>query len=504
MKAYLVGLLIIVLWSSGIYASAFDNMVNILKISESRKTIVINRGYLDKLSEGEHGVMLREFTKDGIKKLRPVARIKAIKTFPESSVWIVFKVYETGDFYKKAKLILFSENELLAGKTKLVIRRKNLVSQREDIEQSVEDSLTDDGSELVEKDYTDGKELHDLAKHYSDVDVDLIDLGEFESGPKKDANHDEALYPSSIYKSQHGRDFAKYKHIQAFDKMVAAQVLKYNDPNFTLREMYFDIIRKHDGETQDKKLNQNVMDKMRHDLNRKRSREEKFYRDLLTSGESWSDDYSDEELSELITNMGIVHEIERRKTMTAIDKTYQLYFSMNSNFVDNENSADTENTMKSKTDSLLAFEYYLFKRIPKFDKFAFEGEIRYANDGLSVGDVNATLSDLSAAFIFNWYPFYKAHALERNIFYFGTSMRTGTSNLAIGTLGETGTYTSTSFPGFRAGLKYNFSGGFGLRMMASYETIDLDRRNTSDDGGTLPNRTSYNEGKLGIGLSYFF
>ena len=82
-------------------------------------------------------------------------------------------------------------------------------------------------------------------------------------------------------------------------------------------------------------------------------------------------------------------------------------------------------------------------------------------------------------------------------------MRYGFSTLENITNAEEGSYQLTSLPGMRAGLKYNFSSSWGMRLTLGVEQLSVSRIETSDSDGSLPDQADYLEGKVGIGISRF-
>lgn len=261
---------------------------------------------------------------------------------------------------------------------------------------------------------------------------------------------------------------------------------------------------RHNSEFQDRSLRGSAFKRYEKAMALESSREEKMYEDLLSKGESWSDEYSDEELGELLYNVGAVKEKERRQTFAAQHFNYQLYGSFGLNLVNNENLGDRENTQQSKYDVEGAFEWYLFKKIEELNQFSLEFSARRSTDAFTTGEYNATSVEYSGAFHLNWHPFYSPNVLERNIVYLGILFRYGLARHEIGSLGETGNYQVFTFPGFRGGVKYNFSNGFGVRAGAALENIVSDRLVRTSDEGELPDRIDHLEGKLSIGLSRFF
>ena len=86
----------------------------------------------------------------------------------------------------------------------------------------------------------------------------------------------------------------------------------------------------------------------------------------------------------------------------------------------------------------------------------------------------------------------------------GASLRYGLMRARIPSLNEEANYQVSTFPGIRGGLKYNFNNSFGGRLAFGLEQINLEREVRSFDGGELPDRVSFLEGKMSFALSKFF
>lgn len=456
---------------------------------------MINKGSTNTINSDDFGILLAKTRVPGAEKgssrlvYKPVAKLKAVKVSPNSSVWMAFKTFIPERMRKGEKLLFLSESALLAGRRELDIDRMVIVDEKAHVAQSLKNELVEDGSYLVEKgdSYTEGKVLHDKEEHF-DNDITLVDLEVWKDTGLPGERHSEGFY-----KSPHAREFSKRIRVHRFEKMVAMFMKKFNDPKFTLEEL-----RGGSGSTSNyyaQSVTEGVSE---------RKRKEKLYADLRSEGANWSDDYSDEELSELLYNVGAVRERERIKVIGAQVFDYQVSASYALNLLNNENLEDEENTEANKQHMEGSFEWYLFKNIEDLKAFSLEASIRRSQDAFTTGDYNATGVEYSAAFGLNWHPFAPPNALETNIFYVGALFRYGSARYEISSLGEEGNYQVVSFPGLRAGIKYNFQNRYGIRLGGGFENIIGDRTIRSEDEGELPDRVSHLEGKLSIGLSRFF
>ncbi len=492
--------LFLIFYTSAVFAVISpDNIVSIEQTSTTGKTIILNMGSSANLVEDELGVLLTSVKKQDRIQFKPVAKIKSVKVFKESSIWIAFDVFIPSLMEKGTKLVLLNENRLLSGREKLTFKRSKIISEQKDLNLDLKENLIEGTQNLSvkEKDYGVLRELHGKEKHF-DKDIELVDLDIWND--KKIGNKKTA---TSFYKSKYAKDFQREHRIQTFEKMVIAFVRKYNDPRFTIARRYFEDVDANSitSEASSREVYENYLEREDDRL----GKEEKIYDDLASKGEVWSDGYSDEELSELVYNVGIIKERERRIVVSAYQFSHQAYTHFGINLVNNENLKDRVNTAQSKYDIELGYEYFAFKNIESLQRITFEFSGRRAIDAYSIGSgFNATSTEYSLAAGVNYYPFRPANTLEANIIYLGAYIRTGLSILEVSESAETGSYSVLSFPGLRAGLKYNFSNSYGIRVFGSFENIETSRIQRNDDEGVLPDVASLTEGKISIGLSKFF
>jgi len=473
-----------------------------MQTSKSGKTIVVNQGSSSNIGKDDYGILLNkhiEATNYGPKTTyRPVAKLKAVKVYLNTSVWIIYRSFNSSAIYKDAKLLLFSETALLEGRNNLKIKKSRIVGHKGKITSQLKNSLKEDELELSKKshEYVEIQEVHGKEKHY-DSDIELVDLDLWED--KTASNEYEA---KGFYKSPHAAEFSDRKRVQTFEKMVAAFVKKHIDPKFTLERIAY--LNENTLEASGRVLTPSYYKNLQKDRADQRKREELIVKEVLKKGESWSDGYSDEELSEILYNIGAVKERKRRATIVAHRYDGQIYGSFGLNLLNNENLEDTDNTEQSKYDLEFSYESYFMKDLDGLNHISVEASLRRANDAFSTGTYNATSTETSLAIHVNWYPYSVPNIFNSNIFYVGMTLRYGVSRLAIDSLGEEGDYQVTTMPGLRTGLKYNFPNGYGARFTVGVENIQFSRTIKTDDVGELPDEDSLLEAKLGFGISKFF
>lgn len=488
-------------------AISADKIVTINQISTSGKTLIVNKGSSDELQENRYGVLLEavdkavgpESRKVTKKVFKPVAKVKSVKVFNESSIWIAYDIYRANSLNKGRKFILLEEVGLLKGRTDLNIQRSKIISSKKNLLKDVKKSFKESSDDLSVKkeNYKVLRSLHDKESH-DIADVSLVDLDIWE-----DEKTNGTKLPQNIYKSKHAKDFRREHQIQTFEKMVVAFIKKYNDPSFTIARRYY---KEKDPNSliEDNSSNSSYNSYLRQ-TQRTKVKEEKIYNDLKNLGEGWSDGYSDEELSELVYNVGVIKERQRRYIISSYQFDHQIYGHFGLNLVNNENLDDRVNTAQSKYDLEFGWEYYAFKNLENLQRFSFEFSLRRAIDAYAIGDGrNAKSAELSFAGGVNYHPFKTPNTLEENIVFVGLYVRSGVSALSVSDVDETGTYSILTLPGVRMGVKYNFSNAYGIRLFGSLENISASRIQKSEPDGVLPEVVSYTDGKLSIGFSRLF
>ncbi len=476
-----------------------DSMVELTSVSTSGRTLTLNRGQVENIGKDDFGFLIEKKQVGDDKFIyRPVAKLKVIKLMDRESIWIAYKVFYPSAITRRKSFLLLSETALLQGRQKLELSRMDLVTNK-DPEQEVEDFMLE-GDDLARKDqdYIVVGAGHKKEKHF-DNDGKLIDVSKWQ-----EKMGDDKLYIQGVYQGPHAEQFADRRRYRTFEKMVMAFLEKYNDPNYEPEQFYG---RAAYTKIEDIGLRDSTYG-LREIKNQQRAKEdlkkEEFYRKLKQKGGRWSEDYSDEEVSDILNQMTIVYEKDRRRALTNFPFKFQLFFSTGLNVLNNENAKDSVTNQSIRNDYEASVEGYPHQEFKRLEVITAELSLRRANDGFFTGKLNAIIEETSIGLHLNYYPFKRMNTIEDTILYFGTHVRLGYARLLNNTYSEQGTYQVSSFPGLRVGLKYNFNNGFGVRLIGNYETIHVDRIYKAFKNGILPDRSSYQEAKVSIGLSKFF
>lgn len=478
------------------YAITSD-LVTIEQTSSSKRTIQINRGLLDKIRDQDLAFLIKsERLPAGKLVLRPIAKLKAIKLYPRSSLWVAVNIFEGQELNVGSRLIFVTQSKLLTGRRDLNITRKNVILTEEQDEESVLAGT----EQLAKKEdqFTVLNNNHEVEKHYDpQVDVKVIDIEKWD-----EILGDYKKYRKGYYKSPYSKEFSSHFEVKKFEKMVVAYLNKYNDVNFS----YEDYIAQIEGK---KPLDISgslgtFSDKQKAAKLRQIRDDEKFYKKMSTQGDAWSQDYSDEELSEYLSRMSQSRERIRRDYLRASHYNYQTSLSLGLNLVNNENLSDSENSEQSKYSAEIGFEGYFFKKYEAVKYVTLEMSARTARDAYFAGDLNVLSKEYSIAFQINYYAFNEPDSVNIPIVYIGMLYRYGLARLTNNTTDEEGNYILQSLPGLRVGTKWNMENGYGFRMQGELENIIVNKIEKSDSEGVLPDKSNYINGRLSLGLTRFF
>jgi len=481
-------------------ASALSG-ARLLGVSKSGQTVLFNLGIHDGVKEGDYAVVIKQIQSLETNGLRlvPVARGRNIKINATNSVWILFKILDQNLLVPGDKYLVLSESQMLQGRRDPRFGRITVVTNEKDMTQEVHETLADDEDQLskLKQLYPETVPLHEK-EYRSDKDVELVDVEKWEKNKKE-------RYRSAFYKSPHQDEFRRQLRLSSFEKIVAAYLKKVNDPNFNYQQFYEEQMKSQSGDgIRVRSSFETEYEKFLTFKTQKKVEDAKLYRSLLEKGESWSEDFSDEELKIVLNQVSVLQEKDRRNYLVQDQKRFSAYLSYGMNINDAQTSDDTSYRRSGLYSLDFDFEGIPIFGHPTLERFTLNGSVRVNKTAMEAGGYNSDVDELSGALGLNWYPVYSPSAIEAPSVFIGTYLRSGTATIVAPSADEKANYTLISFPGFRAGMKYNFKNKVGLRIALSMETLNLDRYEQSSFSPVLPEEATLFEAKMNFGLAYSF
>lgn len=474
----------------------------LLNQSSSGQTAVFNLGLYDGVKEGDFAVIVKEIRDLKTRDLRllPVAKAKNIKLNTNNSIWILYKFYDAELMVKGQSYLILSESMMMKGRRDPRFARISVVTEKDKTAFQVQQNLKNDKDRIAKlKDrYPELTTLHQPEAR-SDKDGEMLDV----EGWKK---FGQDRYRTALYKSPHQQDFQRELRLVSFEKLVTAYLKRVNDPKFNYDEFYDEQMKIAFANEFRKRSNfateyENFLSLQA----QKAISDAKLYRSILEKGESWSEDFSDEELRVVMNEVSVLQEKDRRRYVIAEPTRFSTYFAYGMNLTDAQTEKDTTYQRDNRYSGELELEGTPVLKHETLERFTLHAAIRTNYTAYDAGDnVNASVDELSVSGGFNWYPVYPPHAVEAPAIFLGTYVRSGTAGVKAEGRNEKANYTVLGLPAFRGGMKYNFRNKFGLRVFLSMETLTLDRYEQSRFGSILRNDVTFTEAKMNFALAYSF
>lgn len=475
----------------------------LLSKSSSGQSVLFNIGELDSVKVGDFGVIMRRISEQDKIAIRviPVASARVIRVSKNRSLWFLFDIKDTTQLILRDSYIVTTETMSLNGRRTLENTRLTVIDNKEDLPGNLANKKEGDKDllSLRKEDYELVKNTHKLGESW-EKDGQLFDANEWVAVDKAG----QQKYAKGLWRSPYEKDFAEQKRLETFHKIVVNYLTRVNDPTFNYGDFYFEQTKDYTGEFRQAGVAQTKYQEFLEEEKRKVSKETELYQELLDKGQAWSADYSDEELSDLLNRVGIVYERDRRRTATVRTYNWQSFGSVSFNLLDNENRADSENARKAKLGIEVGAEWFPAARHDDLQKFSLWSSVRYVEDGVSIGNLNARSQEYSLSLGVTWHPFETPFSIDRNVPFIGVGFRTGVTNLSTPSTRDEANYYLLSFPVIVGGLKYSFRSGLGLRVAMSVEKLTLEQTEANREVSSLPTRQDILDGRVNFGLTKFY
>lgn len=475
------------------------NEARLLTQSSSGQTAVFNLGIHDGIKEGDYAVIVKEIHDLDERELRlvPAAKARNIKINSDSSVWILYKIYDSEMMVKGDKFLILSESSMLNGRADPRLNRIKLVADSKKVNKTTKEALSNDRDRLskLKNKYATISEAHEA--EVRGADFDLIDVEKWE----KSGN---IRYRSALYKSPHAAEFRREVRLSTFEKLVTNYLRKVNDPDFNYDTFYAEQMRTEQNNEFRKKTNfATEYENFLHAQSQRATADAKIYRQILEKGEAWSGDYSDEDLGRILSEVSILQEKDRREVVMSKPNRYAVSLDYGTLLTDSQNKADSYRR-SSNYSVELGFEAIPFLKHKTLERFTLDGSVRTNKTATESSGYNTNVDEISVALGANWYPLYAPYMVQSPVLFFGMFIRSGYATLTAPSANEDGKYTVLSMPGFRVGMKYILRNNLALRVVGSLETLKLDQYNTKYLDTVLPDSTNLVDGKFSFGLGYSF
>ena len=428
-----------------------------------------------------------------------MARARNVKVTPGQSVWILYKFYDPELLVKGHQFLILTESAMLRGRRDPRFNRVSVITDKEKASLQVQNNLSEDKDRIakLKTRYPEIEALH-RPEARQDADGTLVDVEGW-------SKHKNDRYRTALYKSPYQEDFQRQMRLSTFEKLVTAYLKRVNDPNFNYDSFYDEQMKTDFANEFRRRSNFSTeYETFLSTQSQKAVADAKLYRSLLEKGESWSEDFSDEELRNVLTKVSVLQEKDRRKVVVANPNRYSAYLSYGVTLNDAQTQEDAGYRRDGRYSVELEFEAIPVIKHETLERFSVTASYRHNQSAFEASSFNSSLDENSFSLGLNWYPLYSSYAIEAPVIFLGAYMRSGWAHVEAPSANEKANYTLLTLPGVRVGMKYNFKNNFGLRLSASMETLQLDRYEQSKFGANLPDQASIAEGKMNFAMAYSF
>lgn len=496
------GMLINLVLLSVITAPAWGlSGARLLGQSSSGQTALFNLGIHDGVKEGDYAVIVKEIRSLDHRDLRlvPVAKARNVKINTGNSVWILYQTFDPELLVKGQEYLILSESTMLSGRRDPRFGRISVITQKDKVAFQVQKNLSDDKDRIakLKTQYPEIENLHQREIR-QDEDGVLVDV----EGWKK---FKDSRYRTALYKSPHQADFQRQLRLSTFEKMVTAYLQKVNEPGFNYDAFYDEQSKTAFAHEFRQRSNFSTeYESFLSTQSQKAVADAKLYRSLLEKGESWSEDFSDEQLRSVLSEVSVLQEKDRRKYVVANPNRYSTFLAYGMTFNDAQTEKDAGYRRDGRYSIELDFEVIPVIKHETLQRFTVNATYRNNKTAFEAENFNSSLDEHSFSLGINWYPLFASYAIESPVIFLGTYVRSGWASVKAPSAGEESNYTLLTLPGVRAGMRYNFKNNVGLRLSGSMETLQLDRYEQSKFGAILPDQASLVEGKMNFAIAYSF
>lgn len=504
------GLLGLFFWGIG-QGLAQEQTVRVLETTKTHKTLQINLGHLDGVAFDDLAVFLVRPDKNSSRTYY-VGKAESVKIFPNTSLWYMRELKDPLAVERGAELIIMRKADSTRGIVPNKYHRKKIVL-RERQKNKVRDALDSYQGKFPEKliqkknEYVAGNPLVPSEVSGDEDELDLLDLYSIKKEGDPITNDDlenlESLYIKELQEGPQEKVVEEKLSDEDFMKRTEQHLDRLsdekNDPSY--------LVEKTKRDPDYPKLsNQGIRSSLYESVMEGKvktyERQEQVKRWMKEMGPRWSEDLSDEELSNFIEEHGLRTEKARQEEASLHLTYHEFHAGLGFHIIDK--SSHTDDNIYQRTYTLQAgLEYHLSKRYPKLERFTVDATGRITYDNLDLTEKNGKYSDQSVRLSGFFYPWHLPSALNNNLIFAGSGIRLGRGQIEATKKNIVAPYLVRALPTAHVGWKYRLSSGLGYRVMMSWEWMQLTLQDSAANT-THPDEITFLDQKIELGLIYSF
>lgn len=496
--------------SISFFCSYAIDQIQIQDHTESKKSVILNKGSLDGLTDGDYGYFYFQEKKDAPKIVK-VAKAVLVQLNSTNSSWLIKEVYQPEYIKRKQSLILYSRSRHDLGKRDFSIRSNKVYLQSQT---SADEYLEDKeigapkSQRLIEDLYT--KEKGDITATVvdgRDMDVESTEFHQYDVktlgkdkrlSVEEDGRYVETQALRDVYEDEYYQSSVDgwEQKAKSFDSLESMYKRKLKDVDVKEGQEYLTVNNSY-REALDEKSDKVF-------LNRRAIKK------MSMEGNNWSADMDDQEIRKFIVNSGIIEESDRKSF--ALKNSLGHEFYLRYSFGMTQNTTDEDDSYNGPGFGInLGYELFMERLTQHFRRLTFDFGLEFSNNyfdpnlGYNVKSVETSITAMANYYFWN-YP----TTLDRILLFVGYGMKSGSATLQSQYLSKDYSYNVRSFATLQTGLKYRIGAsdlntkkiGIGFLALLQYETQSYTSDAESEDD--LDGEIGVNDLKMSLGMSFYF
>jgi len=525
----LKGLCSIFFWLAFIPLGQGFELVKVLKVSTSGRSIIIDKGKLEGVALGDWARFIFQSGNPENPKLSDVAVAEAISVVDDQSYWIIHERSASANAYEQLKggghLLFAKANDILNGRRPFKTLAKTSYTSTENLQQVNELEKEDEtvhGPGIIkhDKDY----EVLDSLKEPVDISEHDLERTEFRPATLKqnkkgelDEKYIEAVGTelNEIAVEEVMPETAKQKEMakkRVFHSTESGVIKKINAQKHGLAEMYNDA--RHDPNARifsDHSVEKSVFEQHQYDNQQKKMISPQVYKKIKMGGPLWSADLTDSGLRRYFIQSGLESEFQRQKRALENKESHEILIRFSQGMVDNTNANDGNYRAMYKGLGL-GYEFHLMKVKDTLERWSIELGYESASGFYDIGNQNAKGSETTWKGMLNYYFYNLPSAIQTFTWYLGTGIATGNAKINSVNLSQSYDYQILSLKYAQLGMKYRFYAGdekddafnygVGFNFLLSLESSTY--KNSEALSDNINGTFSTNDLKFIVGASVLF
>ncbi|HAZ13322.1 MAG: hypothetical protein A2X86_15130 [Bdellovibrionales bacterium GWA2_49_15] len=516
-------ILILAFWLSG-QVNAFE-LVKVLEVSTSGRSLVVDRGYLE-------GVKLGEFARFIVQKgdlenpnLSNVALGEAVQVNDNQSIWFLHEI-DNASVIKAGEQMLYARaNDVLEGRRPFKTLKKMILAPKEKIPAKYADAKRDAKSNekqmdsdlvFMQKEYEQSHTINEQEKVES---ADLMVTGFEESQSEKQSKYVEAVNKELPEVKLEGKgtqidskDFAEREKTAQLNSVVDHDIQKTNGLKNGLKGLYDEQKPDPDNRWLRAKIVEHSMyDQVRATKKMEEIIHPRVYKKAEHGGDFWSADMSDEQLRRYFVTSGLAREVDRRKLALENREGNEILLRITRGAYDNSDAQD--GNYRALYNALeIGYEYHLMRTSKLIQRWSVGFDYQKGLGNYDVGPQNARVEETAFKLSLHLYFYNLPSAVKAYTWYVGSALRTGSATVTGASFAQAYDYQLLGYEYGHLGVKYRFYSGddyddifnMGVGALAQVGVEQVSYRTKSTLSNNIDGTFSTYDLKFSLGLTVLF